>query len=114
METVKKVAEEKDLSKAQEKLPPALKAAIEKKEGKKEESKEDKDKKPEDKKEGSKKEEESKKEDEAKKDEKDCTASSKKEFVRFAKMNGKTRTFLKDYYTTYFPKDFVEALLKDY
>jgi len=44
---------------------------------------------------------------------KEKEASDDHKFVKIAKLNAKTRTFLRDYYSTYYPPEFVEALLAE-
>jgi hypothetical protein len=45
--------------------------------------------------------------------EKKTEAGTKPKFVKVAKLNSKTRSFLADYYSQYYPADFVEALLAE-
>ena len=40
-------------------------------------------------------------------------AGTKPEFVKVAKLNSKTRSFLQTYYSQYYPSEFVEALLAE-
>ena len=47
------------------------------------------------------------------KKEKKTEAGTKPEFIKVAKLDSKTRTFLTDYYSSYYPPEFVEALLAE-
>jgi hypothetical protein len=92
---------------------PAVKKE-EKKETKVEENKDTKkEAKVEDKKD---KKEEEKKDDkkmETKKDEEKKCASNSRNFVKIAKLNEKTRSMLKAYWTTLYPAEYVEAMLAE-
>ena len=47
------------------------------------------------------------------KKEKKTEAGQESKFVKVAKLNSKTRAFLQDYYSSYYPPEFVEALLAE-
>ena len=47
------------------------------------------------------------------KKEKKTEAGTKPEFVKVAKLNSKTRSYLQTYYSQYYPAEFVEALLAE-